>query len=49
MTLPPNPTLFLAHCQARMTLTQSQRCQELKMETHIPPNVKPIKKPVSAK
>jgi len=34
MTLPPDPTLFLAHCKAHKTLTQSQPCKELKMPTH---------------
>lgn len=36
MTLPLNPTLFLAHGKARNTQTQSQPCQELKMQTHSP-------------
>ena len=37
MTLPPDPTLFLAHCKAHKTPTQSQPCKELKMPTHNPP------------
>ena len=37
MTLPPDPTLFLAHCKAHKTPTQSQPCKELKMPTHSPP------------
>jgi len=37
MTLPPDPTLFLAHCKAHKTLTQSKPCKELKMPTHSPP------------
>ena len=37
MTLPPDPTLFLAHCKAHKTQTQSQTCKELKMPTHSPP------------
>lgn len=37
MTLPPDPTLFLAHCKAHITPTQSQPCKELKMPTHNPP------------
>ena len=37
MTLPPDPTLFLAHCKAHKTHTQSQPCKELKMPTHSPP------------
>jgi hypothetical protein len=32
-----DPTLFLAHCKAHKTLTQSQPCKELKMPTHSPP------------
>ena len=36
MTLPPDPTLFLAHCKAHKTQTQSQPCKELKMPTHSP-------------
>ena len=31
------PTLFLAHCKAHKTPTQSQPCKELKMPTHSPP------------
>ena len=41
MTLPPDPTLFLAHCKAHKTPTQSQPCKELKMPTphaHPPPS-----------
>lgn len=38
MTLPPDPTQFLAHCKAHKTPTQSQPCQELKMPTHNPPH-----------
>ena len=34
MTLPHDPTLFLAHGKAHKTQTQSQPCQELKMPTH---------------
>ena len=30
MTLPPDPSLFLAHGKAHKTPTQSQPCQELK-------------------
>ena len=37
MTLPDDPTLFLAHCKAHKTPTQSQPCKELKMPTHSPP------------
>lgn len=37
MTLPSDPTLFLAHCKAHKTPTQSQPCKELKMPTHNPP------------
>jgi hypothetical protein len=37
MTLPPDPTLFLAHGKTHKTQTQSQPCQELKMPTHSPP------------
>jgi len=37
MTLPPDPTLFLAHCKAHKTPTQSQPCKELKMPTLRPP------------
>jgi len=37
MTLPPYPTLFLAHCKAHKTPTQSQPCKELKMPTHTLP------------
>jgi len=37
MTLPPDPTLFLAHCKAHKSPTQSQPCKELKMPTHNPP------------
>ena len=33
MTLPPDPTLFLAHCKAH----KSQPCKELKIPTHCPP------------
>lgn len=33
MTLPPDPTLFLAHCKAHITPTQGQPCKELKMPT----------------
>jgi len=29
--------LFLAHCKAHKTPTQSQPCKELKMPTHSPP------------
>ena len=32
-----DPTLFLAHCKAHKTPTQSQPCKELKMLTHSPP------------
>lgn len=39
MTLPYDPTLFLAHCKAHKTLTQSQPCKELKMPTHRPPTL----------
>ena len=41
MTLPLDPTLFLAHCKAHKTPTQSQPCKELKMPTphaHPPPS-----------
>ena len=31
------PTLFLAHCKAHKSPTQSQPCKELKMPTHSPP------------
>jgi hypothetical protein len=37
MTLPPDPSLFLAHGKAQKTPTQSQPCKELKMPTHNPP------------
>ncbi len=36
MTLPTDPTLFLAHCKAHKTPTKSQPCKELKMPTHSP-------------
>ena len=36
MTLPDDPTLFLAHCKEHKTPTQSQPCKELKMPTHSP-------------
>ncbi|SFQ55426.1 hypothetical protein SAMN05444277_1251, partial [Parafilimonas terrae] len=36
ITLPPNPTLFLAHCKAHKTTTKIQPCKELKMPTHSP-------------
>ncbi|MBK8953364.1 MAG: hypothetical protein IPM85_14970 [Chitinophagaceae bacterium] len=32
-----DPTLFLAHCKAHKTPTQSPPCKELKMPTHSPP------------
>lgn len=38
MTLPPDPTQFLAHCKAHKARTQSQPCKELKMPTHYPPS-----------
>ena len=34
MTLPPDPTLFLAHCKAHKTPTHSQPCKEQNMPTH---------------
>ena len=37
MTLPPDPTQFLAHCKAHKTPTQSQPCKELKMPAAQPP------------
>ena len=37
MTLPPDPSLFLAHCKAHKTSTQSQPCKELKNPSHSPP------------
>ena len=37
MTMPPDPTLFLAHCKAHKTQRHSQPCKELKMPTHNPP------------
>jgi hypothetical protein len=37
MTLPPDPTLFLAHCKAHKAQPQSQPYKELKMPTHYPP------------
>ena len=37
MTLPSDPTLFLAHCKAHKTQTQTTPCKELKMPTHNPP------------
>ena len=36
-TLPCYPTLFLAHCKAHKTQTQTKPCKELKMPTHNPP------------
>ena len=39
MTLPTRPTLFLAHCKAHKTPTESQPCKELKMPTHNPPTL----------
>jgi hypothetical protein len=37
MTLPPDPTIFLAHCKAHKTPTQIQPCKDLKMPSHSPP------------
>ena len=37
MTLPSDPTLFLAHCKAHKTQTQTKPCKELKMPAHNPP------------
>jgi hypothetical protein len=37
MTLPPDPTQFLAHCKAHKAPAQSQPCKELKMLPHNPP------------
>ena len=37
MTLPPDPTPFLAHCKAHKSQTQNQPCKELKMPAHNPP------------
>jgi len=34
----PDPTLFLAHCKAHKTPTQSQPCKELKIPKHSPPH-----------
>ncbi len=36
MTMPPDPTLFLAHCKAHKTPRHSQPCKEQKMPTHSP-------------
>jgi hypothetical protein len=37
MTLPPDPTQFLAHLQGTQNRTQSQPCKELKISTHNSP------------
>ena len=37
MTLPHDPSQFLAHCKAHITQTQTKPCKELKMLIHNPP------------